>query len=112
VESVFESYSIKAQASSSLAESGSNAEAPEIRVVTKGNAILAYEDVMKMWKIDLTLQQEKRFKEEYFKSTWGKFQNEDNCLDLHDSYRFLQELMQKGQGKPIDSDKAGIGAKK
>lgn len=54
VESVFESYSIKSQANA-LAESTSSAEAPEIRVVTKGNAILAYEDIMKMWKIDLTL---------------------------------------------------------
>jgi len=111
VESVFESYSIKAQASNALAES--NVEAPENRVVTKGNAILAYEDILKMWKIDLTLQQEKRFKDEYFKTIWSKFQNEDNCLDLLNSYRFLQELMQnKGQGKPVDSDKAGIGAKK
>ena len=65
-----------------------------------------------MWKIDLTLQQEKRLKDQYFKAIWQKFQNEDNCLDLKDSYRFLQELMQKGQGKPIESDKAGISAKK
>ena len=55
MESVFESYSVKAQASNALVE-GSNAEAPDVRVVTKGNAILAYEDILKMWKIDLTLQ--------------------------------------------------------
>jgi len=52
---------------------------------------------MKMWKIDLTLEQEKRLKEYYFKTTWSKYKNDDACLDLKDTYRFLSDLMQKGK---------------
>lgn len=47
--------------------------------------------------MDLTLEQEKRLKEYYFKNTWHKYKNDDSCLDLKDSYRFLCDLMQKGK---------------
>lgn len=41
-------------------------ESGEQRLVTKGNAILAYEEIFKMWKVDLDLAQEKTLKEIYF----------------------------------------------
>jgi len=34
--------------------------------LTKGNAILAYEEIFKMWKVDLTLEQQKKIKDVYF----------------------------------------------
>jgi hypothetical protein len=45
VQSVFETYSVQ---NPSLAEQ-------EKKIVTKGNAILAYEEIFKMWKVELDL---------------------------------------------------------
>lgn len=43
VDSVFDSYSVKTGDDSNSA-------------VTKGNAILAYDEIFKMWKVDLNLK--------------------------------------------------------
>ena len=43
------------------------------KLVTKGNAILAYEEIFKMWKVDLDLQQEKTMKDVYFAQAWKKW---------------------------------------
>lgn len=67
--------------------------------MTKGNAILAYEEIFKMWKVELDLQQEKTLKEVYFSQAWDKWQTKDangdptGNLDLKDSFRFLNDLM-------------------
>lgn len=42
----------------------------ENRVVTKGNAILAYEEIFAMWKVDLNLEQEQKVKKVYFAQAW------------------------------------------
>ena len=55
VQSVFDTYSVQ----------GSLVETDQ-KKVTKGNAILAYEEIFKMWKVDIDLQQEKTLKETYF----------------------------------------------
>jgi len=67
-ESVFESYSIKAQ-TSELSVDDKDATTPksaEDRIVTKGNAILASDEIFKMWKVDLNADQQKKLKEVYF----------------------------------------------
>jgi hypothetical protein len=56
VQSVFETYSVQ----------GSQDDDKPQNLVTKGNAILAYEEIFKMWKVDLDLQQEKTLKDVYF----------------------------------------------
>ena len=50
VESVFDSYSSTPTGLSQVDDSD------EQKVITKGNAILAYEEIFKMWKVDLNLQ--------------------------------------------------------
>ena len=46
VQSVFETYSVE----------GNSLAQKDQKLVTKGNAILAYEEIFKMWKVDLDLQ--------------------------------------------------------
>lgn len=47
------------------------------KLVTKGNAILAYEEIFKMWKVELDLQQEKTLKDTYFAQAWKKYEMKD-----------------------------------
>ena len=89
VESVFESFSVKSQ--QSQATDGTSND--ELRIVTKGNAVLAYEEIFNMWKVDLTLTQQKKVKDVYFKQSWSKYVDEDGNLDLKDAYRFLKDMM-------------------
>ena len=51
VESVFDSY-----ASTPTAALAQVDDADDSKIITKGNAILAYEEIFKMWKVDLDLQ--------------------------------------------------------
>jgi hypothetical protein len=60
VQSVFESNSVSTVLTSGLMNG------VEIQKVTKGNAILAYEEIFRMWACDLDLQQEKTLKDTYF----------------------------------------------
>jgi hypothetical protein len=54
VESVFDSYSVKRE--------GNDEQA----LITKANAILALEEIFKMWKIDLSVSQQEQLKSKYF----------------------------------------------
>jgi len=61
--------------------------------VTKGNVILAYEEIFQLWKVELSLEQQKRVKDIYFKQAWGRFANKEGNLNVKDSFRFVMELM-------------------
>ena len=50
VESVFDSYSTTPTGLSQVGD------ADDEKIITKGQAILAYEEIFKMWKVDLNLQ--------------------------------------------------------
>jgi hypothetical protein len=76
----------------SSSSSSSGAEGSSSQVITKANAILAYEEVFKMWKVELDPQQANTFKTQHFDQMWKRVQ-ENNVLDLKDSYRFLKDLM-------------------
>ena len=106
MESVFESYSTEQKEESadsgggifkditgsygSPSSGGSNGETTQ--VITKANAILAYEEIFKMWKVELDPQQSQVFKSQHFENMW-KHMSENGVLDLKDSYRFLKDLM-------------------
>lgn len=67
-------------------------------MITKGNAILAYEEIFKMWTAELDLQQEKTFKDTYFENAWqrNKVQvNNDGAqmLPLTKTFEFTMDLM-------------------
>jgi len=56
VESVYDSYSTKVKKDKDDEDNDEpKAEDEKSRIITKGNAILAYEEVFKMWKVDLSL---------------------------------------------------------
>jgi len=56
VESVYDSYSTKVKKDKDDEDNDeAKAEDEKSRIITKGNAILAYEEVFKMWKVDLSL---------------------------------------------------------
>ena len=61
-------------------------------MVTKENAILAYEEIFKMWKVELDPQQSHTFKTQHFEHQWKRV-SENNVLDIKDSYRFLKDMM-------------------
>lgn len=61
-------------------------------LITKGNAVLAYEEIFNMWKIVLNVQQQTRVKTAYFEQAWDRF-SEDGNLNLKDSWRFLRDMM-------------------
>lgn len=68
----------------------------EINKVTKGNAILAYEEIFRMWACDLDLQQEKTLKETYFENSWSRWKTDDgegSYLQMSKGYDFLMDLM-------------------
>lgn len=105
VESVFDSYSVTPKKepidSNSMVDTSSENSDQVIEqvltpddqhVITKGNAILAYEEVFQMWKVDLNLEQQKKVKDIYFSQAWDKFAENGN-LDEKDSYRFLKDMM-------------------
>lgn len=97
VQSVFETYSVE----------GNSLAQKDQKLVTKGNAILAYEEIFKMWKVDLDLQQEKTMKDVYFAQAWKKWQSKDENgdptgnLDLNEAFRFLNDLMTQAKGTPM-----------
>lgn len=64
VESVFDSYSIKSKDSAVADKAG--APGDEVTLVTKGNAILAYEEIFKMWKVDINVEQSLKVKTIFF----------------------------------------------
>lgn len=90
VESVFDSFSFKSK--EAAPESKVQNEVEEVDLITKGNAILAYEEIFKMWKIVLNVQQQTRFRTSYFEQAWDRFA-EDGNLNLKDSWRFLRDAM-------------------
>lgn len=53
---MFESFSVKSKDASPETKDG-KIQQDELDLVTKGNAILAYEDIFKMWKVQLNVQQ-------------------------------------------------------
>ena len=53
MESVFESYSIKSKDATVLDKSSPS---DEISLITKGNAALAYEEIFKLWKVELNVE--------------------------------------------------------
>jgi len=61
-------------------------------MITKANAILAYEEVFKMWKVELDPAQAHTIKIQHFEQQWKRV-SENNVLDLKDSYRFIKDLM-------------------
>ena len=77
VEEVFDDYAVNTTSSEGITK----------QIITKQNAILAYEEIFKMWKIDLTEEQKKKVKDVYFNQAWKKF-SEDGNLNLQDAYRF------------------------
>lgn len=88
MQSVFESNSISTTVNGN-----------EIQKVTKGNAILAYEEIFRMWACDLDLLQEKTLKETYFENAWNRWKTDDGSdggsyLQLSKGYDFLMDLMQ------------------
>ena len=71
VESVFEGNSIKSK-DTAVADKAAAPE-DEVTIITKGNAILSYEEIFKMWKVDLNVEQSLRVKTIYFEQAWEKF---------------------------------------
>ena len=90
VESVFEENSVKSKGDTSVTEKA--AQPDECQLITKGNAILAYEEIFKMWKVELNVEQALQVKTTNFVQAWDKFE-EDGNLNLKDSWRFLKDLM-------------------
>lgn len=86
VQSVFESNSV-----------ATTVNGVEIQKVTKGNAILAYEEIFRMWACDLDLQQEKTLKDTYFEAAWAREKTSvddgSSYLELAKGYEFLMDLM-------------------
>lgn len=91
VESVFESFSVKSKDASPETKDGT-VQVDELDLITKGNAILAYEQVFKMWKVELNVQQQTKLRTAYFEQAWDRY-NEDGNLNLKDSWRFMRDLM-------------------
>ena len=56
VEEVYDDYAVKTEERDSTSKS----------IITKQNAILAYDEIFKMWRIDLTEDQKKKVKDVYF----------------------------------------------
>ena len=79
---MYEDYAVKTENTNSLKQ----------QIITKQNAWLAYDEIFKMWKIDLTEDQKKKVKDVYFNQAWKKF-SEDGNLNFKDAYRFQKELM-------------------
>lgn len=102
MESVFESYSTEQKEESSggglykditgYGTPSSSGSGESTQVITKANAILAYEEIFKMWKVELDPQQAQVFKTQHFEHQW-KHMSENGVLDLKDSYRFLKDSM-------------------
>ena len=91
VEQVFESYSFKSK-ESAVETKVSNTNNDRVDLVTKGNAVLAYEEIFKLWKIALNVQQQTRVKTAYFEQAWERFA-EDGNLNLRDAWRFFRDMM-------------------
>ena len=53
---MYEDYAVKTENTNSLKQ----------QIITKQNAWLAYDEIFKMWKIDLTEDQKKKVKDVYF----------------------------------------------
>lgn len=71
VESVFEQQSTTAQ-------DEDEPEGVNKKIVTKGNAILAYEDIFKMWSVDLSLEEHDIVRNMFFENVWKKYENKDD----------------------------------
>ena len=88
IESVFESYSSEAKTPNPNIPPGE-----DTRVLTRTNAALAYDEIFRLWKVELEPAQEKKFRSENFEQMFSKFAGDDNLMDLKDAYRFVQDLM-------------------
>lgn len=57
--------------------------------MNRQNALEAYKDIFKMWKVSLLDAQKKKLQKVYFKAAWDKF-NENGSLNVKDSYSFMR----------------------
>ena len=64
------------------------------KIVTIGNAILAYEMIFQSWGVDLTLEQQHIVRYQFFPTAWKKNENKDEQLEIADAFKFLGDMMQ------------------
>jgi len=55
VESIFDSYSVVTTPTAATGTETADDDNVD-KTITKGNAILSYEEIFRMWKVDLTLE--------------------------------------------------------
>lgn len=96
MESVFESFSVKSKDASPVTKEKN--QDTEVEVITKGNSILAYEEVLKMWKVEMNVEQQTLMKTVYFEQAWDRY-SEDGNLNQKDAWRFMRDLMTMPQMK-------------